>query len=304
MESRSFQWDDLRVLLAVHRAGSFLAAGQALGVSTSTVARRIQAIEAHLDVVLVRRAADGSTLEPAAAGLVALAEQMEAKLGVAARDLSHAEARLAGTVRVSLGEGFVAYAARVLAEVRRAHPEIQLELVAEARSADLGRREADIGIRTVRGSSDAVIVRRVGDLVYGVYGSEGYLAAAASARVPQRELSRHDFVGYEGFLEKQPEMRWLRERGATRFPFRASTTDGLLHGALCDQGLAALPDLLAREHPRLVRLKLGEDPPAKAVHLAMPRELETVPRVRVCFDALCAAFTDALTTKRRAPRAR
>ena len=31
-------WDDLRVLLAVHRGKSFLAAGKALGIATSTVA--------------------------------------------------------------------------------------------------------------------------------------------------------------------------------------------------------------------------------------------------------------------------
>ena len=30
-------WDDLRVLLTLHRHGSFLSAGKALGVSTSTV---------------------------------------------------------------------------------------------------------------------------------------------------------------------------------------------------------------------------------------------------------------------------
>ncbi|HEY4222156.1 MAG TPA: LysR family transcriptional regulator, partial [Myxococcota bacterium] len=38
-------WDDLRVLLAVQREKSLLAAGRSLGVSTSTVARRLDALE-------------------------------------------------------------------------------------------------------------------------------------------------------------------------------------------------------------------------------------------------------------------
>ena len=41
-------WDDLRVLLTVHRGDSFLSASKALGVATSTVARRIEAFERAL----------------------------------------------------------------------------------------------------------------------------------------------------------------------------------------------------------------------------------------------------------------
>ncbi|HEY6881259.1 MAG TPA: LysR family transcriptional regulator, partial [Polyangiales bacterium] len=49
MESSSrVPWDDLRVLLALHRHRSLLAAGKALGISTSTAARRIDALQAAL----------------------------------------------------------------------------------------------------------------------------------------------------------------------------------------------------------------------------------------------------------------
>ena len=44
-------WDDLRVLLALHRHQSLLAAGAALGLSTSTVARRIEALEQSLSLI-------------------------------------------------------------------------------------------------------------------------------------------------------------------------------------------------------------------------------------------------------------
>ena len=56
-------WDDLRVLLALHRHHSFLAAGKALGLSTSTAARRIEALERSLGRPVVQRSSSGTTVE-------------------------------------------------------------------------------------------------------------------------------------------------------------------------------------------------------------------------------------------------
>lgn len=293
MESQPFTWDDLRVLLAVHHGRSFLAAGRALGMSTSTVARRISALEAHLGRSLVRRASDGASLEPGAAPLLALAEQTERRLAVVSRDLTRGAAELAGTVRVSLGEGFVRGVAHALAELRRDHPETQIELVAAAHAADLTRREADIGVRTMRSHAAAVVTTRAGVLDYGVYASERYLARAGVPR-HRADLARHDFVGLVGALERQPEIQWLRARGAVSFPFRANTSDGVLAGVLADQGVAALPAVLAGSHPQLRRLDLGEDPPAKPVYVAMHRDLRAVPRVRAVADVLRTALLRGL----------
>jgi len=46
-------WDDLRYLLAARRAGSLLHAGRALGVATSTVGRRLDALERRVGTRLV-----------------------------------------------------------------------------------------------------------------------------------------------------------------------------------------------------------------------------------------------------------
>jgi DNA-binding transcriptional LysR family regulator len=279
-------WEDLRVLLAVSRADSFLHAGRALGVSTSTVARRILVLERQLQAPLVRRAASGTTLEPAAAPLVELAERIETQLAAAARDVG-APDPMAGTVRLALGEGFVRFGARIAAELRRAHPQTSIELVSDARMADLSRRAADLAVRTVKTPSQAVISRRLGELRYGLYASDDYLRRAG-----RRRLAEHDFVLYEGVLERQPEIRWLLQRGATRCFFRASNTDGVLEATLAGQGVAALPVLLAG--PLLQRLRLDDEPPSKPVYLALHRDLRTVPRVRALATLLAGEIARAL----------
>ena len=50
-----FDWDDLKYFLAVARHGSTIAAGKALGLSQSTVHRRLSELERRLNRKLVTR---------------------------------------------------------------------------------------------------------------------------------------------------------------------------------------------------------------------------------------------------------
>ena len=59
-------WDDLRFVLALNRAGTLVRAGKLLHVNTSTVGRRIQAIEHSLDTRLFDRIGGGYKPTPAA----------------------------------------------------------------------------------------------------------------------------------------------------------------------------------------------------------------------------------------------
>jgi DNA-binding transcriptional LysR family regulator len=217
---------------------------------------------------------------------VELAERIEHELAAASRDVRGAPEKLTGTLRLSIGDGFVRFVSRVAASFRREHPETFVEIVVERRLADLPKREADLALRTAKSTSVTIISRKVGELRYGIYGSEDYLRRARHARVSRDSFPEHDFVIFEGVLERQPEIRWLRERGATRFPFRTNSIDGILEGAVAGQGLAALPTLIADAVPTLRRVRLDEEPPAKPVFIAMHRDMRSVSRVRAFADVL------------------
>lgn len=291
-------WDDLRVLLAVHRHRSFLAAGKALGVSTSTAARRIEALEASLHRALVHRSSGGTFVEPDALELVALAEQLELGLRAVRRDETggpDSEPALAGTVRISMGEGFVRPVTQVLSALRRKHPAIHLELISESRLVDLARREADIGIRKGKAASPVLVERSVGRLQFGLYAAQSYLdRRLRGGALKLADLERHDFVGLEGELAKLPHMRWLTGKGAKRFVFR-SNSDAALEEAACQgMGICALADAAARSRPELLRLTFDAELPSSPVYLAFHRELRQVPRVRLVIDTLEAALREGL----------
>ncbi len=276
-------WDDLRVLLALHRHRSLLAAGKALRVSTSTMARRIERLEASVGRPMVVRSASGTHLEPGALKLVAIAEEMELGLRALRRD----ESELGGSVRVSVGEGFASAVTGVIAEVRRRHPELDAELVVESRLADLAEREADIGIRKMRSRSAVLVEKPLGQVSFGLYASREYAERRVhSGRVAEDDFSRLEFVGYEGALRSLPQQEWLERSGARRFPFRTNSDAVMLEATLQSQVLAVLPDLIAAPRTELVRLESKTPPPSVMTWLVFHRELRQVPRVRAVADAI------------------
>jgi DNA-binding transcriptional LysR family regulator len=143
-------WDDVRHFLALARTGSVRAAGALLGVSHSTVARRVEALERRLGVRLFDRHRDGYLLTDAGREMVAGAERVEREMAALERGLAGQDARLEGPVRVTCTDSFIAkILLRVLGRLCEAHPGIELELDADAKNLDLSKREADVALRAL-----------------------------------------------------------------------------------------------------------------------------------------------------------
>lgn len=141
-------WDHLRHFLALAREGSARAAGASLGVSHSTVLRRVEALEAHLSARLFDRHRDGYLLTEAGRQVLARAEAAEVELTALERDVVGQDERLAGSVSVTCCDDYVSdLLVRELSRFCEEFPEISLTLVADSRSFDLSKREADIAVR-------------------------------------------------------------------------------------------------------------------------------------------------------------
>lgn len=143
-------WTDVHYFLTLARHGSVRAAGAQLGVSHSTVARRVEALEARLATRLFDRSRDGYALTEAGRQMLPRAQRIEEEMSALERSALGRDERLAGRVDISCCDRFVA---RILLDallpVCRAHPDIELGLSAESRAADLSRREADIAVRAL-----------------------------------------------------------------------------------------------------------------------------------------------------------
>lgn len=275
-------WDDLRVLLAVHRQRSFLSAGRALGMSTSTTSRRIDALEEALGRKLVNRSRAGTDVEPDALHLVRLAEDLEHGLDVARRDAKST----AGTIRISVPEGATREVTEALLLFRREHPDTDLELLGENSVSDVAKREADLGLRIGKTTSSVLVEKQIATMRFGLFASADFVRRnLPSRRLEKGELARHPFIGLETRWRNLPHEKWMTSLGATRFPFRSSSITAIVEAVRQGVGIAALVEQVGRREG-FVRLDVDSVGPTQPLYLVYHRELRKVPRIKALVAAL------------------
>lgn len=195
---RRMQWDDLRYVLAVHRAGSVASAATQLGVSDVTVFRRIKVIEKQLGVRLFDRMRRGYVVTPAGLEIVHQADRIEEDVGALERRIWRQDKELRGLVRVTAPDTVSAFVVTpLIAELHRIHPGITIDLNVANRLLDISRRDADIAIRTTTQPPGNLIGHRVAPLVYATYAARRLLPRRKARRA---DLSALPWVGLDNTL--------------------------------------------------------------------------------------------------------
>ena len=279
-----FGWDDARFLLAVHRHASLSAAARALGVNQSTVGRRLRALEAALGVRVFLETGEGFVASPLGERLLAHAARMEDEALALERAARGADARLTGTVRITSADLLSARVVTpLLVELHERYPGLDLELIADTRTYSLTKREADIGIRTMRPREARVVMRRVSGFVSSVYASKAYVERHGRPR--EEDLVKHPFVGVED--PAWGEAQWVaRVAPGARLVFKTNSTLAQLAATRAGTGLGILPCYVGDPEPDLVRLVPPERGVQRELLVVFHRDLQQTPRIRACVDFL------------------
>jgi DNA-binding transcriptional LysR family regulator len=250
MPSPNLDWDDLRHLRAALRAGSLASAARDLRVEHTTIGRRLTALEEALGTTLVVRTPTGlhatATGSEVAPLLDDIARAVEAIVALAHERRSH--------VRLATPSGFAVYFAGAIAALRKAHPDVTLELVSGARLVDLQRGQADLAVRVGPVVDKSLVARRVGVAGWALYGAPRY-RARVGAPIDLDDLSGHDVIGFEGDMTTSPAGTWLEThaQGAT-IVLRSREMVDARDAAASGVGLAVLPCAIGDPHPMLERL--------------------------------------------------
>jgi DNA-binding transcriptional LysR family regulator len=281
-------WNDLRYFLAVADGGSTLAAGRALRVSQTTVARRIAVLEGAVGLTLFDRRQAGYALTPAGAQLLAQARAV-GSAATAFGDSAAAAARdSSGTVRLTTDELFaVTLLPPLLMELHESHPAIHIELDGAQELRNLGVGEADIALRSTAGAQPAGTVgRRVCVDDWSLYCSRDY---AESHGVPRgrEDLKRHALVGGGGGRIEQAYAAWIEEMGLEQqVAIHHASGTGLLAAVRSGIGLAVLPCIVAEGEPDLVRCFPPRTGHGRTLWLLTHERVRRTPRVRIVIDFL------------------
>ncbi len=252
---RDFDWDDLRFFLAVAAAGSLSGAARELHVNTTTVLRRIGHLEDNLSIRLFDRSRNGYQLTAEGTRLLQALDPVDQKLSSLLRDFEASSEGLSGNVKLALPETLALHLLiPALPEFHAKHQNIGLELVFDTQLTDAkpvpriinNLRDVDIAIRLARPTQGDMLIRKLGDLPYGLYASADYIKTHGG--LVGDDLSGHHIIG---FSEDDPPLGpvWWMSHATRHSEVVIRTSNALARAEAVRQGIgiAALPRHIAEK---------------------------------------------------------
>lgn len=264
---KDMDWDDLRFFLAVAAAGSLSAAARELNVNTTTVLRRIGNLEEALDARLFERLRSGYALTQQGTRLLQSLEPVDSSLSSLQRDFRAGSADVRGLVRLSASHVIAGdLLAPALPQFLEAEADIALDIIADPSLTGPGAaprvmnalRDVDLALRLARPTQGDMLVRKLGDIAYGLYATADY--AAARGPIPASgDLSGQRIVGFSEEERPLGPVWWLsRAEKSGQVVMRSSSVAARCGAVAGGTALAALPCFVADRDPSLQRL-LGPD---------------------------------------------
>jgi DNA-binding transcriptional LysR family regulator len=288
-------WDDLRFVLAVARAGSALRAARLLNVNQTTVTRRIAQIEQAIGAALFESRQNGQVLTPLGQVVADGAAKIEVEVLALQSEIQARRRTVAGSIRFTSSEVFANWiVAPFLRSFRQKCPDVTVELIAADRRLDLSRGEADVALRAAsRPDGGGVVARRLPDGAWAPYCSRGY-AEEHGLPADIDALDRHSIILVEGQMSQLPAFQWLmRVAEKATVSTRSNSLTNVLSAAKAGLGIGMLPCFVGDAEPDLCRC-LPSVPELNAeVWLVIREDVKQAPHVRAFVDCL-AAHMEAL----------
>ncbi|RZJ13493.1 MAG: LysR family transcriptional regulator [Acidovorax sp.] len=295
---QTFDWSLVQSFLAALDQGSLLGAARVLSASQPTIGRHIAELEAQLGVVLFERTGRGLLPTATALQLAESARAMEAGAHQLARSVSGAEGGVSGTVRITASQPVACVLLPpVLARMRQALPEVQVELVSSNEVTNLLRREADIALRMVRPDQASLVAKRIGAVTLGAYAHRDYLRRKGTPRQPP-DLLQHELVGndrHEDILQGFAAMGFPVER--PHFAFRTDDLMAYWEAVRAGLGVGFVAHYVAATDPDVVAVLPMLPLPELPIWLTVHREIRTSHKIRAVYDFLAREVPAGLVRK-------
>jgi DNA-binding transcriptional LysR family regulator len=280
-------WSHYRAFLAVLRDGTLSGAARELGLTQPTLGRQIAELERQLGTALFIRSQRGLVPTDAARDIAPHAEIMAAAAGSMMRAASGGASDAAGVVRITASDIIGAEVLPpLLSGFRRAHPGVAIELVLSNRVEDLLRGVADIAVRMVRPSQQALVARQIGEVRLGLYAHRLYLQHSPAPKSLTTLVNDHALIGFD---QETPFIRELLTRlPITRNQFALRTDSDLAHLAAVRAGfgIGFVQHGIARREKNLVSILPDEISLPMDMWLVLHEDLRASRRLRLMMEYL------------------
>ena len=250
-----YDWNDLRIFLAIARSGSALAAARELNLNQTTVTRRIDVLEHALGSCLFRRGARGSDLTEQGQALLPHAEAVERAALVLDGEAGRMHRDLGGEIRITAPEGIMAvFVGPLTLAYRKRHPDIRFDYLSAEHRLDLTKGEADVAFRAgdvLEG--DTLIRQALPDFAWTAFCSATY-AARHGLPAGIEDLAGYPTIGFAGPMTSMAHVKYYM--GQVRACDLVGTSNnvpnmtGMIRAGL---GIGILPCCIGDTQPDVVR---------------------------------------------------
>jgi DNA-binding transcriptional LysR family regulator len=284
---------DYEAFIAIIDTGNLTRAAARLRRSPQSVSRSLSALEARLDVVLIRRTT--RTVQPTEAGLA-----LHRRIGAVLREVALAEAELSdtsetlrGTLRIAGSAVFVGgYVVPAIRDFSVQHPGVKFDLRISEEFAEPVRAGIDIMIRIGRLPPSRMRSRKIASLRRVAIASPSYVAQRGRPKTP-KDLGRHACIIRTSAQDARAWMFRARDgtshRVSVESAFEADNAYVTMRAALAGMGIAVLPFYHVREavEAGLATVLLDDFTLAPVLaHAVWPSGRRTTSRVRRFLDLL------------------
>ncbi|PLP97509.1 LysR family transcriptional regulator [Cupriavidus pauculus] len=298
--------------IAVATEGSFIRAGERLGIGRSAVSRSIQRLEDSLSTRLFRRTTRNTSLTTEGERFFQLCSIGVSHIVGAVNDmLELRDGPPRGQLRVASSAGFGRnVVAPLLLKFSDAYPDIAVELVLDDKPADFGAGNFDVAFRDGYLEDSSIIAKQLVPMVRMVCASPAYVQGRGLPASPEA-LTQHDCINLRlsnGRLqpwEFHMMGRTISQLPASRLTF--NDADLVLHAVLDGRGIAQMPIHQVWRHVARGELRAALAPYAPqdgGHHICYPSRQHLPVRSRAFIDFMTEAIRELdLTGRRDASRA-
>ncbi|MEQ1755074.1 MAG: LysR family transcriptional regulator [Micropepsaceae bacterium] len=303
MSENSIDWTLLRSFLAVAELGSLSAAARSLRLTQPTLGRHVEELERQLRAKLFTRSARGLMATEAALELLPHARLMASTASALARAASGEAEEERGTVRLAASDVIGAEVLpAIVTAFRLEHPQVEIELVLSNRNENLLLRDADVAVRMIRPTQQALVARKIGDVPVRLYAHKNYVKRRGLPKTIEA-LRGHDLIGYDkvpAVFEGLGELG--REISRNDFTLRCDNDLAQLGLLRAGAGIGGCQIQLAARQRDLLPVLHGRVELPLEMWLVMHEDLRVSRRVRVLYDYMSEALDTYVKGSKRSRR--
>ncbi len=274
-------WDDMRLFLGLARNGRVAIAAKGMKVDPTTLIRRVKKLEDSLNCKLFELTKKGYVLTTHGTELVTYIEKAEHYFLEAQNELDDERSHLAGSIRVSVSEGFGSwFLAPLLPDFKKRYPGISIELVATSGFLNLNKREADMAILLEKPSRGLLVTQKLTDYNLYLYTHQSLI----KKRKPEtlQDLTSYNLVSYVPDLVYAPQLKFIEETALSQLSALRSTSINAQYQMLINgAGVGILPKFMAETQAGLVRLIENDIHIKRTFWLATHKETHSQARFQV-----------------------